>query len=96
MSAPSAAMQFYGRDDQFTHALKYGPGLVTGVAIQWQNGKQVCVWPNDKANAKMNSRPSSSCLTRAKADRAAASEPTAIAVVGFQRRQQHTAAGAGG
>jgi branched-chain amino acid transport system substrate-binding protein len=45
--------QFYGRDDQFTHALKYGPGLVTGVVIQWQNGKQMCVWPTDKAGAKI-------------------------------------------
>ncbi|MBV9859930.1 MAG: ABC transporter substrate-binding protein [Alphaproteobacteria bacterium] len=46
-------IQFYGRDSQFTHAMKYGPGLVTGVAIQWQNGKQVTVWPSDKANAKL-------------------------------------------
>jgi branched-chain amino acid transport system substrate-binding protein len=46
--------QFYGRDNQFTHALKYGPGLVTTVAIQWQNGKQMCVWPPDKANAKIS------------------------------------------
>ncbi len=45
--------QFYGRDHPFTHALKYGPGLVTGVAIQWQNGKQVCIWPADKATAKV-------------------------------------------
>ena len=28
-------IHFYGRDNQFTHALKYGPGLVTLVAIQW-------------------------------------------------------------
>jgi branched-chain amino acid transport system substrate-binding protein len=47
-------VQFYGRDNQFTHALKYGPGLVTTVAIQWQNGKQICVWPRDKANGKVN------------------------------------------
>jgi branched-chain amino acid transport system substrate-binding protein len=46
--------QFYGRDNQFTHALKYGPGLITTVAIQWQNGKQMCVWPPDKANAKIS------------------------------------------
>jgi branched-chain amino acid transport system substrate-binding protein len=46
-------IQFYGKDDQFTHAMKYGPGLVTGVNIQWQNGKQVAVWPADKANAKI-------------------------------------------
>ncbi len=45
--------QFYDRNDQFTHGLRYGPGLVTGVAIQWQNGKQMCVWPSDKANAKL-------------------------------------------
>lgn len=45
--------QFYGRNDEFTHGLKYGPGLVTGVDIQWQNGKQVTVWPADRANAKI-------------------------------------------
>ena len=42
--------QFYGRNDQFTHAVKYGPGLVTGVMLQWQDGKQVSLWP--KALAK--------------------------------------------
>ena len=46
-------IQFYGRDNQFTHAMKYGPGLVTMVAIQWQSGKQVCVWPADKCKAKI-------------------------------------------
>jgi branched-chain amino acid transport system substrate-binding protein len=46
-------IQFYGRDDRFTHAMKYGPGLVTTVAIQWQGGKQVCVWPADKCKAKI-------------------------------------------
>jgi branched-chain amino acid transport system substrate-binding protein len=46
-------LQFYGKDDQFTHAIKYGPGLMTGVDIQWQNGKQVCVWPAELANAKI-------------------------------------------
>ncbi len=45
--------QFYGRDNPFTHALKYGPGLVTGVAMQWQNGKQIIIWPTEKANAKV-------------------------------------------
>jgi branched-chain amino acid transport system substrate-binding protein len=46
-------MEFYPKGDQYAHALKYGPGLVTGVVIQWQNGKQVTVWPRDKANAKI-------------------------------------------
>ena len=45
--------QFYGKNDQFTHALKYGPGLITGINIQWQNGKQMAVWPKDVANAKV-------------------------------------------
>jgi branched-chain amino acid transport system substrate-binding protein len=43
--------QFYGRNDQFTHALKYGPGFITGINLQWQNGKQVAVWPKSLANA---------------------------------------------
>jgi branched-chain amino acid transport system substrate-binding protein len=46
-------IQFYGRDSQFTHAMKDRPGLVTSVAIQWQNGKQACVWPTNKCNAKI-------------------------------------------
>ncbi len=46
-------VQFYGQEDEYTHAIKYGPGLITGVDIQWQNGKQVTVWPRDKANAKL-------------------------------------------
>ena len=45
--------QFYGRDNPFTHALKYGQGLVTGVTFQWQDGKQVTLWPADKANGKV-------------------------------------------
>jgi branched-chain amino acid transport system substrate-binding protein len=50
-------IQFYGRDNQFTHALKYGPGLVTTIAIQWQSGKQVCVWPTDKCQGKITFPP---------------------------------------
>jgi branched-chain amino acid transport system substrate-binding protein len=46
-------VQFYGKNDLYTHALKYGPGLVTGVVFQWQSGKQVTVWPHDKANGKL-------------------------------------------
>ena len=50
-------IQFYGKDDPFTHALKYGPGLVTGVTFQWQDGKQVTLWPADKANGKLQFPP---------------------------------------
>jgi branched-chain amino acid transport system substrate-binding protein len=46
-------IKFYGKNDQYTHAIEYGPGLVTGCFIQWQNGKQVTIWPHDKANGKI-------------------------------------------
>ncbi len=49
--------QFYGKDDPFTHALKYGPGLVTGVTLQWQDGKQVTLWPSQFANGKLKFPP---------------------------------------
>ncbi len=45
-------VQFYGRDNQFTHAMKYGPEYVTGIMIQWQDAKQVTLWP--KASPQSN------------------------------------------
>ncbi|MCK1711129.1 MULTISPECIES: ABC transporter substrate-binding protein [unclassified Bradyrhizobium] len=42
-------VQFYGKDDQFTHSIKYGKGLITGLMLQWQDGKQIAVWPKDVA-----------------------------------------------
>jgi branched-chain amino acid transport system substrate-binding protein len=38
-------VEFYGRDSPFTHAMKYGTDYVTGVTLQWQDGKQVTLWP---------------------------------------------------
>ena len=38
-------MRFFGKDDPFTHALRYGPDGVNGLFVQWQDGKQVPVWP---------------------------------------------------
>ncbi|WP_213769601.1 ABC transporter substrate-binding protein [Bradyrhizobium sp. dw_78] len=46
-------VQFYGRDDQFTHGLKYGPDAVSGMIFQWQDGKQVTVWPAKIADGKL-------------------------------------------
>jgi branched-chain amino acid transport system substrate-binding protein len=46
-------IQFYGKDDEFTHGLKYGKGLITGLMLQWQDGKQVSVWPQQVANGKL-------------------------------------------
>jgi branched-chain amino acid transport system substrate-binding protein len=45
----SGHIVFQGPNDPLTHDLKFGPGFVTGVAIQWQNGKQVTVWPANVA-----------------------------------------------
>ena len=45
--------EFYGRKEEFTHALKYGPNYATGMFVQWQHGKQVCVWPTDKCPNKL-------------------------------------------
>src|ERR1700760_72861 len=46
-------IQFYGKDDPFTHSIKYGKGLITGLMLQWQNGKQVSVWPKEVAKGEL-------------------------------------------
>ena len=46
-------IKFYPRDNIMAHSLEYGSNLVTGAMIQWQNGKQVTVWPTDKVKAKI-------------------------------------------
>jgi len=46
-------IQFYGKDDPFTHSIKYGKGLVTGLMLQWQDGKQVSVWPKEIAKGQL-------------------------------------------
>ncbi|HEX7390388.1 MAG TPA: ABC transporter substrate-binding protein, partial [Acidiphilium sp.] len=44
---------FYGKDSPFAHGMKIGKGYVTGTVIQWQDGKQVCVWPRSICKAKL-------------------------------------------
>ncbi|WP_047307743.1 ABC transporter substrate-binding protein [Rhodopseudomonas palustris] len=46
-------VQFYGKDEPFTHGLRYGKGLLTGLMLQWQGGKQIAVWPPDVAKAEI-------------------------------------------
>ncbi|UFX49105.1 ABC transporter substrate-binding protein [Bradyrhizobium sp. 41S5] len=46
-------VQFYGKDDPFTHSIKYGKGLITGLMLQWQGGKQVAVWPKEIAKSDL-------------------------------------------
>jgi branched-chain amino acid transport system substrate-binding protein len=45
--------QFKGRDTPNPHALKTGPESITGLMLQWQDGKQVNLWPAKLANAKL-------------------------------------------
>ncbi len=45
--------EFYGRDAQFPHAMKYGPGLVPGIVVEWQGGQQVAIWPATAATGKL-------------------------------------------
>jgi branched-chain amino acid transport system substrate-binding protein len=46
-------VEFYGKDSQFTHALKVSPEFISGLLVQWQDGKQKTVWPTNVANAKV-------------------------------------------
>jgi branched-chain amino acid transport system substrate-binding protein len=46
-------VEFYGKNDPFTHAMKYGADYVTGVTLQWQNGKQITLWPKALPGAKL-------------------------------------------
>ncbi len=41
---------FFGKDDPATHAMRYGKDYVSGLFVQWQDGKQVPVWPASVAN----------------------------------------------
>jgi branched-chain amino acid transport system substrate-binding protein len=44
---------FKPKGDAHPHALTTGKGYITGLMLQWQNGKQVNVWPKELANGKM-------------------------------------------
>ena len=43
---------FKPKTDANPHALKTGKGFITGLMLQWQDGKQVNMWPSDVANGK--------------------------------------------
>jgi len=46
LRGPAGRMVFMGRDTVTPHDVKWGPGYVTGLGVQWQDGELVCVWPN--------------------------------------------------
>ncbi len=50
-------VQFKGKDSPNPHALKIGADTITGLMLQWQNGKQVNLWPAKVANGKMKFPP---------------------------------------
>ncbi len=45
-------VKYYGRRAPFTHDVEFGEHLVSGVGIQWQEGKQVAIWPAHAANGE--------------------------------------------
>jgi branched-chain amino acid transport system substrate-binding protein len=46
-------IEFQGRDTPNPHALKIGPDTITGLMLQWQDGKQVNLWPTKVANGTL-------------------------------------------
>ena len=46
-------VQFKGKDSPNPHALKVGADTITGLMLQWQDGKQVNLWPANVANGKL-------------------------------------------
>ena len=46
-------LAFYGKNEEFPHALKTGPGFIEGLMLQWQDGKQVTVWPSKLETGKL-------------------------------------------
>lgn len=46
-------IKFTGKDTANPHTLVTGPGGVEGLFLQWQDGKQVNLWPADLAKGKM-------------------------------------------
>jgi branched-chain amino acid transport system substrate-binding protein len=46
-------IQFKGKDTPNPHALKIGPATISGLMLQWQDGKQTNLWPTNVANGKL-------------------------------------------
>ena len=46
-------IQFLGKDSDHPHGLKTGKGTITGLFLQWQDGKEVNLWPANLAGGKL-------------------------------------------
>lgn len=44
---------FLPKGDPHVHGLRTGPGYITGLMLQWQDGKQVNMWPKSLAGGPM-------------------------------------------
>lgn len=53
LTGVTGPISFYGPKDEFTHEVRYIPGVTTGVVFQWQDGKQVPIWPAKAATGKV-------------------------------------------
>lgn len=45
--------EFYPRSSIMAHDVRMGPGHIPGVVMQWQNGKQVVLWPKNVATGSV-------------------------------------------
>ena len=43
-------VEFLPKGDPHVHGLRTGAGYITGLMLQWQDGKQLNMWPKDLAN----------------------------------------------
>jgi len=46
-------VSFKPKGDPHVHGLRTGPGYITGLMLQWQDGKQVNIWPKNLAAGTM-------------------------------------------
>jgi branched-chain amino acid transport system substrate-binding protein len=46
-------VEFLPKGDPHVHGLRTGAGYITGLMLQWQDGKQVNMWPKDLAKGPM-------------------------------------------
>ena len=44
---------FLPKGDPHVHGLRTGPGYITGLMLQWQDGKQTSVWPKEVAKGQL-------------------------------------------
>jgi branched-chain amino acid transport system substrate-binding protein len=46
-------VEFLPKGDPHVHGLRTGAGYITGLMLQWQDGKQINMWPKELANSTM-------------------------------------------